>query len=105
MAKYRRTLDFLSRGKLYLKHSVKVITISFNVVEPSSAGLRLFLKENVPQIQYKNPSIQILALKNTKRTPQINVYHNDDSTTLIDCEFKKNTRILNELTALAGKLE
>ena len=37
---YRRTLEFLSRGKLHLKNSVKVVTLRYNPVARSSAGLR-----------------------------------------------------------------
>lgn len=102
---FRRSIDFLSRGRLYLKNSVNVITVYYNVVEPSSAGLRWLLKENIPRIQYKNPKVQIVAFKNTKHTPQINIYNSDDTRLRINCEFKKGERILAELTALAGKPE
>ncbi len=37
---YRRTLEFLSRGRLHLKNSVKVVTLKYSPVSKSSAGLR-----------------------------------------------------------------
>ena len=102
---YRRTLEFLSCGRLYLKNSVKVITIAYDAVDRQSTGVRRFLGENIPQIQYKNPSVQIVALKNTGKFPHINVYFSDGMKTLIDCESKKSEKILKELSSVAGKLE
>lgn len=102
---HRRTIEFLSRGKLHLKDSVKVITISYKTGDPLSAGLREFLKEKIPQIQYKNPSVQILPLKNQGKFPCINVYHNNDHKTLIDCDAKGSNEIFQELCELAGKSE
>jgi hypothetical protein len=39
---FRKRLEFLSSGKLYLKDSVKTITLSYRTSEFSSRGLRYY---------------------------------------------------------------
>ena len=99
----KRTLEFLNRGTLHLKTSVKVITIAYNIGDIPSAGLREFIKEKVPQIQYKNPNVQILAFKNQYKFPSLRIYHEDYHRTMIDCENKESDRIFQELSKVAGK--
>lgn len=101
--KYRRTLGFLSAGKIHLKTSVKVVSIFYSLADPSCVGVKAFIKEKVPQIQYKNPEIQIVSFKNTKTTPQVTVYHSNDTKTFIDCRYKQCEQILEELSITCAK--
>lgn len=105
--RFKRTLDFLSRGKLHLKDTVKVVAIFYNGVGSSSSGLRDFMKENLAQIQYKNPRVQIVAFKDTKAPAQITVYHKDNicNKAFIDCRYKGSRHIMEELTTTSGKTE
>ena len=66
---------------------------------------RHFLGEHLPQIQYKNPKVQFLPLKELSHFPNIIVYFNDGQKVMIDCEDKKSDYILSELKSVAGKLE
>ena len=66
---------------------------------------RLFLGERIPQILYKNPSVSVFAFKNEGHPANVMVYHGDGTKVAIDCIGKDSDRILEELTAVAGKPE
>lgn len=108
MAKLRPTyafakrLEFLSSGKLYLKDSVKVITFMYNMHGSNSHGIRQFVKEQLPPIQFKHPNIQFSLIKNRKPTPSINIYLSDDRYVTLDVENKEPELILSELASVAG---
>jgi small subunit ribosomal protein S25 len=103
---HRRTLEYLNRESLHLKNSIKVITISYNPADIPSAGLRQFLTERIPQIQYKNPSVQILGLKGQHQSvPRLTLYHEDGNKIYIECDGKKSSKIFEELSSVARKPE
>lgn len=92
---YRRTVEFLSSGKIYLKRNVMAIHIKYTTHTDTSAGtryevicacstswfvitsLRWFAAEEVPKLQYKNPRVQILISKNESPSPSIDIYHSE----------------------------
>ena len=65
----------------------------------------MFLGERIPQILYKNPSVSVFAFKNEGHPANVMVYHGDGTKVAIDCIGKDSDRILEELTAVAGKPE
>ncbi|GAB1603707.1 probable 28S ribosomal protein S25, mitochondrial [Argonauta hians] len=70
-APVRRTLQYLKNGALVFKNDVQVMIINYNTAHPPSRGLFNFQFWHIPQIQFKNPSLQILTMKNMTPTPFI----------------------------------
>lgn len=99
----RRTLQYLSQGDVIFKSSVKVMTVNYNTAGEPSEGARWarggqrgsllgaspsalyrvvllslpprkFVFFNIPQIQYKNPWVQIMLLRNMTPSPFLRFY-------------------------------
>lgn len=73
----RRTLQYLSSGKLVLKDSVRIFSLNYNTYGEHHAGARAFLFWTIPQLQYKNPNVQIVTLKNMTPSPFIRCYYGE----------------------------
>lgn len=98
-APVRRTLNYLNAGKLFMKEQIKVMSINYNTFGEHHKGVRLgptdylkqFIHQNakirlvflhrdfvfwqVPQVQYKNPGVQLVTLKNMTPSPFIRFYY------------------------------
>ncbi|XP_057612009.1 28S ribosomal protein S25, mitochondrial isoform X1 [Chionomys nivalis] len=70
----RRTLQYLNRGDVVFKDSVKVMTVNYNTHGELGEGARKFVFFNIPQIQYKNPWVQIMLFKNMTPSPFLRFY-------------------------------
>uniref|UniRef100_A0A8C6Z9C8 Small ribosomal subunit protein mS25 n=1 Tax=Nothoprocta perdicaria TaxID=30464 RepID=A0A8C6Z9C8_NOTPE len=70
----RRTLQYLSQGDIIFKSSVKVMTVNYNTAGELSEGARKFVFFNIPQIQYKNPWVQIMLFRNMTPSPFLRFY-------------------------------
>uniref|UniRef100_H0ZJZ5 Small ribosomal subunit protein mS25 n=1 Tax=Taeniopygia guttata TaxID=59729 RepID=H0ZJZ5_TAEGU len=70
----RRTLQYLSQGDVVFKSSVKVMTVNYNTAGELSEGARKFVFFNIPQIQYKNPWVQIMLFRNMTPSPFLRFY-------------------------------
>lgn len=70
-APIRRTLQYLEAGKIVLKDRVKIFSIHYNTLGENHLGTREFVFWHLPQIQFKNPDVQVLTLKNMTPTPFI----------------------------------
>uniref|UniRef100_A0A8C9H080 Small ribosomal subunit protein mS25 n=1 Tax=Piliocolobus tephrosceles TaxID=591936 RepID=A0A8C9H080_9PRIM len=70
----RRTLQYLSQGNVVFKESVKVMTVNYNTHGELGEGARKFVFFNIPQIQYKNPWVQIMMFKNMTPSPFLRFY-------------------------------
>ncbi|KAJ7417302.1 28S ribosomal protein S25, mitochondrial [Willisornis vidua] len=70
----RRTLRYLSQGDLVFKSAVKVMTVNYNSAGEMSEGARKFVFFNIPQIQYKNPWVQIMLFRNMTPSPFLRFY-------------------------------
>uniref|UniRef100_A0A8Q3WKE1 Small ribosomal subunit protein mS25 n=1 Tax=Homo sapiens TaxID=9606 RepID=A0A8Q3WKE1_HUMAN len=70
----RRTLQYLSQGNVVFKDSVKVMTVNYNTHGELGEGARKFVFFNIPQIQYKNPWVQIMMFKNMTPSPFLRFY-------------------------------
>ncbi|KAF6100238.1 mitochondrial ribosomal protein S25 [Phyllostomus discolor] len=70
----RRTLQYLGQGDVVFKDSVKVMTVNYNTHGKLGEGARKFVFFNIPQIQYKNPWVQIMMFKNMTPSPFLRFY-------------------------------
>uniref|UniRef100_A0A2K6V1N3 Small ribosomal subunit protein mS25 n=1 Tax=Saimiri boliviensis boliviensis TaxID=39432 RepID=A0A2K6V1N3_SAIBB len=70
----RRTLQYLNQGNVVFKDSVKVMTVNYNTRGELGEGARKFVFFNIPQIQYKNPWVQIMMFKNMTPSPFLRFY-------------------------------
>ncbi len=73
-APIRRTLKYLSAGKLVLKENVKIIAVNYNTFGEHHDGAKNFVFWNIPQVQYKNPGVQVITFKNMTPSPFIRCY-------------------------------
>ncbi|XP_053427769.1 28S ribosomal protein S25, mitochondrial-like [Nycticebus coucang] len=70
----RGTLQYLSQGDVVFKNSVKVMTVNYNTHGELGEGTRKFVFFNIPQIQYKNPWVQVIMFKNMTPSPFLRFY-------------------------------
>lgn len=56
------------------KDSVKVMTVNYNTNGEMGKIARKFVVFNIPQIQYKNPWVQIMLFKNMTPSPFLRFY-------------------------------
>lgn len=70
---FRRTFEFLNSGKLILKSDVKNVLLNYTTKQ-ESLGLRNFIYKDVPQIQYKNRTVQITTTRNRLTYPVVHVF-------------------------------
>ena len=73
-APIRRTIKYLEMCPLVLKESVKIFSVNYNTNGENHKGTREFVYWHLPQLQYKNPSIQIATFKNMTPVPFIRCY-------------------------------
>lgn len=73
----RRTLQYLSSGRLVLKDKIKIFSLNYNTYGKHHEGARAFLFWTIPQLQYKNPNVQIVTLKNMTPSPFIRCYYGE----------------------------
>ncbi|KAJ7316944.1 hypothetical protein JRQ81_003106 [Phrynocephalus forsythii] len=99
----RRTLQYLNKGDIVFKDSVKVMTVNYNVRGANSEGARKFVFFNIPQIQYKNIWVQIVMFKNMTPSPFIKFYLDTGEQVLVDVEDKTNKEIAEHIKKILGK--
>ncbi|CAL8095090.1 unnamed protein product [Calicophoron daubneyi] len=98
-----RTKKYLASGRILLNDDVKVMAIHHVPGKKSSQGCDELIKWFLPPLQFKNPNVQIITLKNMCPTPYIHVFLSDHQEILIDCSFRKHTDIHDHLAALLGR--
>ncbi|XP_006972615.1 small ribosomal subunit protein mS25 isoform X1 [Peromyscus maniculatus bairdii] len=101
----RRTLQYLGRGDVVFKESVKVMTVNYNTQGELGEGARKFVFFNIPQIQYKNPWVQIMLFKNMTPSPFLRFYLDSGEQVLVDVETKSNKEIMEHIKKILGKKE
>ncbi|XP_038595809.1 28S ribosomal protein S25, mitochondrial [Tachyglossus aculeatus] len=102
---FRRTLQYLSQGDIVFKNAVKVMTVNYNTQGALSDGARKFVFFNIPQIQYKNPWVQIMMFKNMTPSPFLRFYLDTGEQVLVDVENKSNKEIMEHIKKILGKSE
>lgn len=73
-APIRRTIKYLEAGKLVLKDNIKILSINYNIFGNHHEGAKSFVFWNLPQLQYKNPNVQVVTFKNMTPSPFIRCY-------------------------------
>ncbi|NP_001187416.1 28S ribosomal protein S25, mitochondrial [Ictalurus punctatus] len=99
----RRTLEYLQKGEVVFKNSVKIMTVNYNTRGELSEGARKFVFFSVPQIQYKNPWVQIMMFKNMTPSPFLRFYLGDGEQVLVDVEGKDHKEITQHVKKILGK--
>nr|CAH7747005.1 unnamed protein product [Callosobruchus chinensis] len=102
-APIRRTLKYLGAGNLILKDQIKIFTINYNVSGKHHQGTRDFVFWYLPQIQYKNPHVQISTLKNMTPTPFIRCFYETGDEMLIDTFGRTKEEINEHVIQTVGK--
>lgn len=74
-APIRRTLQYLEAGKLVLQDRIKIMSVNYNPHGDHHQGARDFVFWFLPQIQYKNPNVQVATFKNLTPSPFIKCYY------------------------------
>ncbi|XP_008060683.1 28S ribosomal protein S25, mitochondrial isoform X2 [Carlito syrichta] len=64
-----------------------------------------FVFFNIPQIQYKNPWLQIMMFKNMTPSPFLRFYLDSGEQVLVDVETKSNKEIMEHIRKILGKNE
>ena len=90
IAPIRRTTKYLNSAGLVFKERVKIMTVNFNDTESESnsphKGAQDFVFWNIPQVQYKNPDVQIVTLRNMTPSPFITCFLEDSSKVYFDVD-------------------
>ena len=104
IAPIRRTTKYLNSAGLVFKERVKIMTVNFNEHEDAChKGAQDFVFWNIPQVQYKNPDVQIVTLKNMTPTPFITCFLEDNSKVYFDVDSQSNKEIIDRLIKTLGK--
>ena len=109
-AAWRRTFEYLNSGRLVFKDKVKICAVNYHETEPASQGLCRFVFWHLAQIQYKNPNVQCVQLKNIVKSPFI-TFHTFEpqvevvKSIVVNCYKKREDEILDYCVKLVGKTE
>ncbi|KAF5294071.1 hypothetical protein FQA39_LY13545 [Lamprigera yunnana] len=96
--------DHISKaGTLVLKDEIKIFTINYNIFGKHHQGTKEFTFWYLPQIQYKNPQVQIATFKNLTPSPFIRCFYESGQQMLIDCDNKSKEEIHQHLLKVVGK--
>uniref|UniRef100_A0A6M2DQ12 Small ribosomal subunit protein mS25 n=1 Tax=Xenopsylla cheopis TaxID=163159 RepID=A0A6M2DQ12_XENCH len=101
----RRTLKYLESGKLMLKDHIKIFSLNYNTFGKHHQGARDFVYWYLPQIQYKNPAVQVITFKNLTPSPFIKCFLEDGNQILIDIDSKSKEEVYDHLIKVIGKSE
>merc|ERR1719397_2415169 len=66
-------------------------------------GARDFVFWNIPQVQFKNPNVQIVTFKNQTPTPFITCFLSDGNKVYFDVDSQSNKEIIDRLIRTLGK--
>ncbi|GAB0090195.1 Probable 28S ribosomal protein S25, mitochondrial [Sergentomyia squamirostris] len=102
-APVRRTIQYLTAGKLVFKKQVKIFSINYNTFGEHHKGARDYVFWDLPQLQYKNPNVQIVSLKNMTPSPFIRCYFENGKDIIIDIDSKSKDEINSHLIEVLGK--
>lgn len=102
-APVRRTLKYLNAGAIIFRDNVKVVTMNFMTSGEASYGARDFVFWHLPQMQYKNPDVQILSIKNLTPTPFIRAWFDSGEDVLMDVYMKSREEIHSQVNKILGK--
>ncbi|XP_029633369.1 probable 28S ribosomal protein S25, mitochondrial isoform X1 [Octopus sinensis] len=104
-APIRRTLQYLKNGALVFKKNVQVMIINYNTGHAASKGAYNFQFWHIPQIQYKNPKLQILTMKNMTPTPFIQFILDSGEKVVMDVYNKEQEEIHEHIRKIFCKTQ
>ncbi|XP_064633020.1 small ribosomal subunit protein mS25-like [Lineus longissimus] len=108
-AAIRRSLKYLEKGEIVLKDRVKVVTINYSSMTgkklPNHEGARKFVFWHLSQLQYKNPDVQVLSLRNLTPAPYIICYLDTGEKVVIECDGRSKDEIHDHFKLVMGKSE
>ncbi|KAJ8888677.1 hypothetical protein PR048_008169 [Dryococelus australis] len=102
-APIRRTLKYLEAGRIVFRDRVKIFTVNYNTRGDHHNGARDFVFWYLPQIQYKNPHVQINTFKNMTPSPFIKCYLDKGEEILIDIDSKTKEEVYDHLRRVICK--
>ncbi|XP_034230633.1 probable 28S ribosomal protein S25, mitochondrial [Thrips palmi] len=102
-APVRRTLKYLNAGRIVLKDKIKIFSVNYNTFGDHHKGARDFVFWCLPQVQYKNPDVQVLTFRNMTPSPFIRVFLDDGKDLVVDIDGKENEEILDHLCSTLCK--
>nr|CAB3264003.1 28S ribosomal protein S25, mitochondrial-like [Phallusia mammillata] len=95
-----RTRQYLEEGIVF-RDCVKILTIHFG--DYNDNELKELVDLNFSQLQYKNPNVQILCLKNLTPTPFLTFFLDDGEKVVVDVEGMTQLQILQHIQKAFGK--
>lgn len=78
-------------------------SIMLNALKSFVSPYRDFVFWNIPQIQFKNPNVQVVTLKNMTPSPFVRCYFEDGRDMLIDIDSRDKDQIIEHLVKVVGK--
>ncbi len=85
---------------------MKIITISYNKKQEISRGAVDFVTWFLPQLQFRNPSVQIVTFQGLAPTPFVCCYlRQPNEEVLVDCSMRTAEQIHDHLRLIVGKSE
>uniref|UniRef100_A0A914XD09 Small ribosomal subunit protein mS25 n=1 Tax=Plectus sambesii TaxID=2011161 RepID=A0A914XD09_9BILA len=102
----RRTTYYLEQGHILLRDSVRIFSINFHgKPNPLQKGAREFVFWHWAQLQYKNPSVQLVKHNNISVTPFGQAFLVNGDEVLLDFEGKTRQEIHDVIKNVLGKTE
>lgn len=92
-APVRRTIDYLTKSKLILKPYVRILAIHYNRKQESHQEVKDFVFWHLPHLQYKNPDVQVLTIRELTPTPFIRVWLESGRDLVLDVDRQSKDEI------------
>nr|CAG4645183.1 EOG090X0FQ5 [Leptodora kindtii] len=104
-APIRRTLQYLESSNLVLRDRIQIFSVNYNTTGENHEGARQFVFWNLPQLQYKNPAIQVATFKNMTPSPFIQCFLDDGDQILLDIDWKTKEEIIQRVKRITCKTD
>lgn len=103
-----QTRKYLEADPIHFRNSVQVMLAHFNEGQSASEGLKQFCVWTIPQIQFKNPHVQVNILKEMTPSPWLQFHLHDpvsenEESILVDCYGKSREQIQDHIRKVLGK--
>jgi len=93
----RRTLQHLNSTPLVLKPFVRILSLNYNNLTENSEGARQFVHWHLAQLQYKNPTVQVVTFINMTPSPFIRVFFDSGRDVILDIDRQSRGQIEDRL--------
>jgi small subunit ribosomal protein S25 len=89
----RRTIKYLTNSPLTLKPYVEIFALHYNRLQANHDGAVQFSFWHLPQLQYKNPKVQVCTVRQLTPTPFIRVWLSSGRELLLDIDRQSKDEI------------